>query len=75
MAKILAGGKSLVLQKINREHSGNYTCIAYNLEGEQESNTVKIQVQCEYYMWVLPKSFINREGIAFNKYIVCQTVS
>ena len=47
-ARILAGGKSLVLQKIQRIHSGNYTCVAYNLEGEAVSNIVKIDVLCKF---------------------------
>ena len=46
--RILAGGLSLVLQSISRKNSGNYSCIAYNLEGEDTSNTINIDVMCKY---------------------------
>ena len=45
--RILAGGKNLVLQGIRRHHSGNYTCTAFNLEGEDTSNPVAITVMCK----------------------------
>lgn len=45
--RILAGGKNLVLQGIQRKHNGNYTCTAYNLEGEDTSNAIAITVMCK----------------------------
>ena len=45
--RILAGGLSLVLQSISRRNSGNYSCIGYNLEGEDTSNTISINVMCK----------------------------
>ena len=47
--RILAGGKNLVLQGIQRHHSGNYTCTAFNLEGEDTSNPVAITVMCKFF--------------------------
>ena len=47
--RILAGGKNLVLQGIQRHHSGNYTCTAFNVEGEDTSNPVKITVMCKFF--------------------------
>ena len=47
--RILAGGKNLVLQGIRRHHSGNYTCTAFNLEGEDTSNPVAITVMCKFF--------------------------
>ena len=46
--RILAGGKNLVLQGIQRHHSGNYTCTAFNLEGEDTSNPVPVTVMCKF---------------------------
>ena len=46
--RVLAGGKNLVLQGIQRFHSGNFTCTAFNLEGEDTSNVVEINVMCKY---------------------------
>ena len=45
--RVLAEGKNLVLQGINRIHAGNYTCTAYNLEGEDTSNVLNIRVMCK----------------------------
>ena len=52
---ILAGGKSLVIQRVSRSEAGNYTCLAYNLEGNQESNILNIQVQCKYFQLTTQK--------------------
>ena len=45
--RVLAEGKNLVLQGIRRQHAGNYTCTAYNLEGEDTSNVVNVRVMCK----------------------------
>ena len=47
--RILAGGKSLVIQSIVRKYSGNYTCVGYNLEGEDVSNAIKLDVLCKHW--------------------------
>lgn len=47
--RVLAEGKNLVLQGIRRQHAGNYTCTAYNLEGEDTSNVVNVRVMCKSY--------------------------
>ena len=47
--RILAGGLSLVLQSISRRNSGNYSCVGYNLEGEDTSNSIRINVMCKCY--------------------------
>ena len=48
--RILAGGLSLVLQSISRRNTGNYSCIGYNLEGEDTSNSISINVKCKYQL-------------------------
>ena len=35
------------LQGVRRHQAGNYTCIGSNLEGDQESNTVRLRILCE----------------------------
>ena len=57
--RILAGGKNLVLQGIRRKHTGNYTCTAFNVEGEDTSNTVSITVKCKLIFAILVRSMVN----------------
>ena len=45
---ILISDTSLVLQKVKRTQSGNYTCVASNLEGDAESNPLNVQIMCEF---------------------------
>ena len=44
---VLISGSSLVLQSVTRAQAGNYTCVASNLEGDAESNSLEIQIKCE----------------------------
>ena len=45
---LIISGKSLVLQGVKRQQAGNYTCIVSNLEGDAESNSVILQILCEF---------------------------
>ena len=38
---------NVVVQGVRRHQAGNYTCIGSNLEGDQESNTVRLRILCE----------------------------
>ncbi|XP_066955104.1 hemicentin-1-like [Macrobrachium rosenbergii] len=44
-AGIMMSGLSLALQKLSKSNSGSYTCIAYNSEGRNTSNTLHLTVR------------------------------
>jgi len=46
---IIMSNQSLVLQGINREAAGNYTCIATNAEGSISSNSLHLSVMCKFF--------------------------
>lgn len=48
-AGIIISTHSLVLQSVTRGHSGNYTCVAANSQGETVSPEVELKVRCEYF--------------------------
>ena len=48
---VLISGSSLVLQSVTRAQAGVYTCVASNLEGDTESNSLEIQIKCESVSW------------------------
>lgn len=45
---IIVSSGDLALQNVTRHHAGNYTCIASNVEGDGESNTVELKIMCKY---------------------------
>ncbi|XP_055644329.1 neural cell adhesion molecule 1-like [Toxorhynchites rutilus septentrionalis] len=44
-ARVIRSNQSLVLQKVNRNSSGNYSCSAINAEGETVSNQLALRVK------------------------------
>lgn len=47
---IIISAGNLALQGVTRFQSGNYTCIASNVEGDGESNQVPLKVMCKYWL-------------------------
>lgn len=53
-AGVIMSSGDLALQGVTRHQAGNYTCIASNVEGDGESNTVELRVMCKYILiWFL----------------------
>ncbi len=47
-AGVLVSGNNLVLQMVRRVSAGNYTCAATNTLTTTTSNTVLLDIKCEY---------------------------
>lgn len=43
---VIASSSDLALQSVHIHQAGNYTCIASNVEGDGESNTLELKVMC-----------------------------
>ena len=56
--RILSGGRNLVLQGVARNSSGNYTCSAFNLEGNATSNALPLRVKCEWITGLFVENLI-----------------
>lgn len=39
---------ALAIQAVGRKNAGNYSCTAYNVEGDGRSNDVHLTVICKY---------------------------
>ena len=46
--KVIISNQSLVIQKVKKEDAGNYTCQAFNVEGQMESPPQLLDIMCEW---------------------------
>ena len=44
---VFLSNRTLVIQRVRRVHAGEFVCTARNVEGERESNAVKLDVKCK----------------------------
>lgn len=44
---VIMNQKDLALQNVKRQQAGNYSCLASNVEGDGESNVVRLTVMCK----------------------------
>lgn len=49
-AGIIMSTTALALQGVTRQQAGNYTCIASNVEGDGDSNTVQLKIMCKFHL-------------------------
>lgn len=45
---VIMSNSDLAMQKVSRYQAGNYTCIASNVEGDGDSNTVQLKIMCKF---------------------------
>ena len=67
----IISNQSLVIQKVAKEDAGNYTCQAFNVEGQMESQPQMLDIMCKFpLMQILKGGFPNSLHFVTN----CQTI-
>ena len=52
-ANVIITNQSLVLQNVGRSMAGNISCHAFNVEGQADSQSIFLDVKCEFLILFL----------------------
>ena len=69
---IIMSTQSLVLQKVVRNSSGEYSCQALNSEGMGASSSFSLHIMCEYIAVSFSLHIMCEYSISFSLHIMCE---
>lgn len=68
---VIISTRSLVLQRVGRNHSGMYACSAANDRGETQSSLVSLRVHCEYSLQNIEFLLFRNVSFSWRSLLAC----